>query len=109
MLFDQFNKVRKVFFTVKNFPFPVLNIFLEIISRGFGDAEILHGIGHLDTHFFTYSEKMINRVAGCKNNRGVVGDVDPVFPEFFGRYTFNSYELMEYNIDIELLCQISIW
>jgi hypothetical protein len=108
VLLDQLNQVPEIFFAVKDFPFPVLNIFLKVISRGFGDAEILHGVGHLDAHFFANPEKMINGVAGCKNDRGIIKDVYPVFPEFLGWNTFDLDELPENNINIELFCQICI-
>jgi len=37
--------------------FPVLDILLQIICRGFGNAEVFHGVRNLDTHFLADPEK----------------------------------------------------
>lgn len=93
---------------MKNFSFPVLNVFLKIISCRFRNAEILHGIWHFDTHFFTNPEEMINRVARCKNNGSVIKDINPVPAELFSSYTFKLYKGTEINIYVKLFCQIRI-
>jgi hypothetical protein len=108
VLFCQFYKVRKAFLTVKNLSFPVLNVFLKIISGGFGDAEVLHAVGYLDPHLFADPEEMIYGIPGSEDNCSIVQDVHAVLPKFLGRNTFNLYEFAEYNTDIKFFRQISI-
>jgi hypothetical protein len=93
---------------MEDFSLAVLHVFLEVIGCGFRDAEIFHGIGHLDTHLFTDSEEMVNGVAGSENNGRIIKDVDPVFPELFRWNSLYIDKFPENNVNIELFYQIIV-
>jgi hypothetical protein len=108
MLFHKLQQIGRIFLTVEDFPFPVLDIFLKVISSRFRDAEIFHGIGNFNPHFLAYPEKMIYGITGCKNNCRIIQDIDPVFPEFFGLDPFNFYKFMEINTYIKFPGEFTI-
>ena len=99
MLFNEFGQNGEILLAVKNLTFPVKDIFLKVIGGGFGNAEILHAVGDLNTHLLADPEEMIHGILGVEDNSGIVKDIYPVFPEFPCRHTFDLDKSPEIDID----------
>lgn len=80
---------------MKNFPFPVDDVFLQIEGRGFRNTEIFQGIGYGDPEFLGNPEKMVNSRATVKQDGRIILQVDPGLPEFPGRNPFHLDERPE--------------
>jgi hypothetical protein len=108
VLFDKFNQIGEILFTMKYFPLPVLDIFLQVIGCGFRDAEIFHAIRDFNPHLFANPEKMIYCITGSKDYGRAIQDIYSVLTKFFCRYTFYLEEFPERNVYIELFNQVPV-
>jgi hypothetical protein len=68
MLDNYFQKIFKALLTMEYLPFPVLNVFLQVERCGFGNAEILHGVGYLNSQVLSKVKEMIYRIPTGENN-----------------------------------------
>lgn len=85
---------------MEDFSFAIHDIFLQVECRGLGNTEVFHCIGYRDAGLLANLEKVIYSSTACKNNRGMIQDVDLLSPEVFGLNAFNLNEWPEVNLDI---------
>lgn len=109
MFFDQFDEVCRVFLAVEYLSLSELNIFLQVIGRGFRNTEIFHCFRHFDPHLLAHPEIMVNGIARRKYDRGKLLEVYLILPEILGRDSFYSKKLPECDVDVELSGYLTIW
>lgn len=108
VLADDLDQVVERGFAVEDFAFAVLNVFLQVISGGFGYAEIFHRIRNGETHFLADAEEMVNRITAGKDHSGKIADVHALLAEFLCGNAFHMNELTEIDLEIVLLRQLRI-
>lgn len=108
VLVNDVHKLIKSVCPVKYLPFAVDNIFLQVVCNRLGNAEILHGIGHLDPEFLTQPEIMINGGTAGKNYGRMRKNINPVLPEIFRSHSFNMNKRPEINTKFVLFCQVAV-
>jgi hypothetical protein len=108
VLADNFDEIVEGGFTVEDLALTVLHVFLEVISGGFGDAEIFHRVRNGYAHFGTDAEKVINGVAAGKNDRIEFVDVHTLLAKVLRRHTLYVNEFTEVNFKAVLLRQIGV-
>ena len=81
------------------------DMFLEIHRHGFRGAEVLHGLGDLETHLLAQLEVGVDGVAGREDDGGIVGEVDVLCAEFPGRERLDQEKRMEIELCAEFFLQ----
>ena len=95
-------------FAKEDFSLPILHILLQVEGYGLRGAEIFGAVGNIDTKLLTQVEKMIDYMFGCKDDGGIIWDVDPVFPKLLWPNAFYVEELSIGNVKMVLLDDIGI-
>ena len=100
-MFDNyFYEILKFGFPMKNLPFTVYNIFLQIESYIFSYAKIFHCIGHNNSHLITDPEEMIYPGFAGKNHSSKVKNIDFLLAKIFYRYTLNLIKWFKVNFQV---------
>jgi hypothetical protein len=68
------------------------------MGNRFGNAKILHGLGHSNPNLLANTKKVINCCSAGENNSRVLQDVDALLPEILRRNTFNPNEGPKINL-----------
>ena len=108
ILFECVDSIVKRIFSVEYLAFAVYDIFLQIKGYLLSGAEILQCFRNGVFRLLRYSEKIVNADFACKDNGGIVGQIDVLCPEIFGANTDNLDKLSECDIKFQLFSQIKI-
>lgn len=104
MFFQDVNKIVNGSFAIKDFPFAVNYVFLQIKGGRFRNAEVFKLIQICYSQLIAGPEKMISCVATGQYNRSKISDIDFILPKILGRNSFHVYEWPEINFQVKLFC-----
>lgn len=108
VLLDDLDQVVESGFAVEDLALAVLNVFLQVISGGFRDAEIFHRVGNREADFLAHAEEMVDGIAAREDHGVMIGNVHPLLTEFLRRNAFHMDEFPEVDFQGILLCQLGI-
>ena len=93
---------------VEYLSFPVQDEFLQIECNGLGNAKVFGVLGDADLHFLADPEKMIDGMTTGKNDGSVLGDIDLLFAEIFGRHAHQRDKGMKSQFHIVFFGKLKI-
>lgn len=102
ILADDFEEVFNGLVAEENSALAELHILLQVIRYGFGEAEIFYVLARGGAHGGGHSEKLVNGIAACENDSGIVADIYFLFAETGCRNGFHLYERAEVNLQTVL-------
>src|SRR5690606_1563921 len=108
VFFDHIKQVLKALLTMEYFPLSVYHVFLQVVSRRFRKAEVLHSVRHIYAHFFTHSEKMINCISAGQYYSSVFKNVHSLLSKFLSRNTFNMNKRPKIYLKFVLCSKVKI-
>jgi hypothetical protein len=108
VLFQDVDQIVNGRLAVKDFTFPVNDIFLKIEGSGFGNAEILELVQIGDPHLIADPEKMISSMTAGQYHSSEIADIDSVLAKLLSRYPFDVNEFPEIYLQVELPGQLVI-
>ena len=91
------------------FAFPVNDILLKVESHVFGNAEILHVVGHSNPQLAAYSEEMVDACLTCEHHCSKIKHIDFLMAEIFCRDSLNLYEWFKVYFQVVFFSQVEIW
>ena len=108
VLFQDVDQIVNGRLAVKDFTFPVNDIFLKIEGSGFGNAEILELVQIGDPHLIADPEKMISSMTAGQYHSSEIADIDSVLAKLLSRYPFDVNEFPEIYLQVKLPGQLVI-
>jgi len=87
---------------IEHLPLPVKDEFLQVEGDGLRDTEVFCVLRDADLHLLANAEEMIYRMAACKNDGSVLGNIDLLLAEILGRYGLQPDEGMKRKLNIVL-------
>ena len=85
--------------TVENLALAIDDVLLKIHRDHIRRAEILHGLGNLDTHLLGQFEIGVNGMAGGKHDGSIIRQIDALGTKFTSSKRFYEEKPAEFNID----------
>lgn len=94
---------------VENLAFAIYDVFLQIEGYGLGGAEVFHCVGHVDSHLFAETEKIVSSRLGREDDRREVGQIDTLLAEIARAQAFNFDKRTKNDIDAVLARHVEVW